>query len=101
MQLNSVVLPAPLGPMRPTISPASMASETSRFAARPPKRLVEDSTRSRRGHALRRRRASWAKPAGPRQREQAGGTERRDDDDDEAVHDQIDAAAGERPRAER
>src|SRR5207245_10644077 len=47
MQLNSVVLPAPLGPMRPTISPASMASETSRFAARPPKRLVEASTRSR------------------------------------------------------
>src|SRR3989442_1082004 len=47
MQLNSVVLPAPLGPMRPTISPASMASETSRFASRPPKRLLEDSTWSR------------------------------------------------------
>src|ERR1043166_7917252 len=96
MQLNSVVLPAPFGPMSPTISPGSMASDTSRFASRPPKRLVAASTLSRAAMAL-----SKAQPPGPRQREQAGRTERRDDDNDEAVHDQVDAAPGERPRSER
>ncbi len=49
MQLKSVVLPAPLGPIRPTISPGSMTSETSRLATRPPNRLVHDSTSSRAG----------------------------------------------------
>src|SRR5437879_9361916 len=91
--------------MSPTISPGSMPSDTSRFASRPPKRLVTVSTLSKAAMALRRcarrRPSPEAQPAGPRQREQAGRTERRDDDDDEAVHDQVDAAAGERPRAER
>src|SRR5215471_20511503 len=41
MQWNSVVLPAPFGPMSPTISPRSIVSETSRLAIRPPKRLVQ------------------------------------------------------------
>ena len=31
-----VVLPAPLGPSRPTISPAATSSETSRTTVRPP-----------------------------------------------------------------
>src|SRR5881396_3062477 len=105
MQLNSVVLPAPFGPMSPTISPGSMASDTSRLASRPPKRLLAASTLSKAAMALRRRARRRpppeAQPAGPRQREQAGRTERRDDDDDEAVDDQVDAAPGERPRAER
>src|SRR5207247_11339498 len=104
MQLNSVVLPAPFGPMRPTISPGSMASDTSRLASRPPKRLLAASTLSKAAMALcrrARRPPPKAQPAGPRQREQAGWTERRDDDDDEAVDDQVDAAAGERPGAER
>src|SRR5262245_16206322 len=100
MQLNSVVLPAPLGPMSPTISPASTLSETSRLASRPPKRLVAACTVSRAAIALRRRARDWpaaTKPPRPRQREQSGRAERGDHDDDEAVHDQVDAAAGERP----
>src|SRR5437016_340990 len=101
MQLNSVVLPAPLGPISPMISPGSMASEISRLASRPPKRLVEASTRSSDAIALRRRRPASPEPARPRQRQQAGRTEGRDDDDDEAVHDQVDAAAGQRAGAER
>src|SRR3954453_9536221 len=39
MQLKMVVLPAPLGPMRPTISNSSTLSVTSRSACRPPKRI--------------------------------------------------------------
>src|SRR6266404_771040 len=101
MQLNSVVLPAPLGPMRPTISPASMASDTSRLASRPPKRLVQDSRLSSGAMALGRRRPAPAQPAAPGQREQPGGTEGRDDNDDQSVDDQVDAAAGQRPGAER
>jgi len=53
MQLKSVVLPAPLGPIRPTISPGSIARETSRLAIRPPKRLVDRSTCSSGAIALR------------------------------------------------
>src|SRR4051794_21301792 len=37
--LNSGVLPAPLGPMAPTISPSPMATLTSRLACTPPKRI--------------------------------------------------------------
>src|SRR5689334_2580560 len=109
MQLNSVVLPAPLGPMRPTISPLSMTSETLLLATRPPKRLVADSTLSSVAIALavgggrpRRRTAPLAaEPPLPRQRQQARRTEGGDEDDDHAVDDQVDAAAGERSRAER
>ncbi len=39
MQLNSVVLPAPFGPMMPTISHSSMRRFTSRSACTPPKRI--------------------------------------------------------------
>src|SRR5687767_189117 len=101
MQLKSVVLPAPLGPMRPTISPASMASDTSRLASRPPNCLVDASTLSNGAIVLGRGRPAEAQPARPRQREQAGGAERRDGDDDEAVHDEVDAAAGQWAGAQR
>src|SRR5208282_5534161 len=37
--LNRVVLPAPLAPMRPTISPSSTAKLTPRRTSRPPKCL--------------------------------------------------------------
>src|SRR5438552_9423111 len=57
MQLNAVVLPAPLGPMSPTISYSSTCRLTSRSACRPPKR-IESSTASRTGiDALRSRSA--------------------------------------------
>src|SRR5450830_1193314 len=38
IRLNSVVLPAPLGPIRPTRSPRWIAPEKSSTATRPPKR---------------------------------------------------------------
>jgi uncharacterized protein YhdP len=38
IRLNSVDLPAPLGPIRPTISPRPTEIETSLLATRPPKR---------------------------------------------------------------
>ena len=59
-----VDLPAPFGPISPTISPASTAKLTSLTATRPPKRLVTPSTSSSRvpaeGSA---RRVSGAAPA--------------------------------------
>src|SRR3954449_3701810 len=48
MQLKMVVLPAPLGPMRPTISNSPTLMLTSRRACRPPKR-IETPTVSRTG----------------------------------------------------
>ena len=44
MTLNTVVLPAPFGPIRPAICPSSIASETSLSAVTPPKRTVTLST---------------------------------------------------------
>src|SRR5215510_12322530 len=43
-RLSSVVLPEPLGPRMPRISPASICSETPDTATRPPKRLLSPST---------------------------------------------------------
>src|SRR6266571_2274271 len=40
MQLKAVVLPAPLGPMRPTISNSPTSSVTPDSACRPPKRMA-------------------------------------------------------------
>src|SRR5579859_8237510 len=40
MQLKSVVLPAPFGPINPTIERSATSNETSEFAARPPKNLL-------------------------------------------------------------
>src|SRR6516162_4525784 len=44
--LNSVVLPAPFGPIRAQISPACRSNETPPTATRPPKRTVTSRTRS-------------------------------------------------------
>src|SRR5271167_3179434 len=43
MQLSSVLLPAPLGPISPTIDPVSSANETSLRAWMPPKSTDTDS----------------------------------------------------------
>src|SRR3954447_10374790 len=51
MQLKQVVLPAPLGPMRPTISNSSTSKATSSSACRPPKR-IDRSMASRTGIGL-------------------------------------------------
>src|SRR5258705_10995033 len=40
MQLKSVVLPEPLGPMRPRISPSRTSKDTPFSAVKPPKCLV-------------------------------------------------------------
>src|SRR3954471_186814 len=57
MQLKQVVLPAPLGPIRPTISNSSTFRLTSSRACRPPKR-IESSSASRTGIDALRSRAS-------------------------------------------
>ena len=44
MQLKQVVLPEPLGPMRPRISPGLTSKETPWRARKPPKRLVRPET---------------------------------------------------------
>src|SRR5688572_28143711 len=44
MQLNAVVLPAPLGPIRPTISYSSARNETASSAWRPPNRMPRSLT---------------------------------------------------------
>src|SRR5947208_3639269 len=46
MQLNSVVLPAPLGPIRPTMRPGATSKETPSSATMPPKRTATSCTRS-------------------------------------------------------
>src|SRR5512139_3291397 len=46
MQLKSVVLPAPFGPIRPTMRPASTSKETLSSATMPPKRTPTPSTRN-------------------------------------------------------
>src|SRR5882762_2262509 len=56
MRLKTVVLPEPLGPMRPTISPSSIRRERSSTARRPPKSFVRPSvSRS----AILRSRPAW------------------------------------------
>src|SRR5437763_15657430 len=44
MTLNNVVLPAPLGPMRPVTRPGSAVRATSCRATTPPKRTLTSST---------------------------------------------------------
>src|SRR5437868_11480775 len=46
MQLNAVVLPAPFGPIRPTISHSSTDRLSPSIATRPPKRIVRSRTSS-------------------------------------------------------
>src|SRR5712691_8915028 len=44
MQLKRLVLPAPFGPIRPTIWPSTMSNETLSSAATPPKRRLTSRT---------------------------------------------------------
>src|SRR5438046_9642550 len=46
MQLNTVVLPAPFGPIRAVIAPRPALKETLLMATSPPKRMLRCSTRS-------------------------------------------------------
>ena len=47
MQLKSVVLPAPFGPIRPQMAPAATSKETSCSAVTPPNRIVNPLTASK------------------------------------------------------
>src|SRR5499427_5536416 len=82
MTLKRVVLPAPLGPMMPTISPGAARRETSRTAVSPPKRLVTASSSSIAAPGA----EALAEPA-----DQSLGDEAHDDDEEAAVDDEIDA----------
>src|SRR6266536_5092103 len=82
MTLKRVVLPAPFGPMMPTISPGAARSETSPTAVSPPKRLVTASSSSiaaRGADAL-------AEPSDQALRDQADHH-----DEEAAVDDEVDA----------
>ena len=57
-QLNIVVLPAPFGPMKPTMWPAATENETRSSATMPPKRTDTFSTSSK-GWTMARPRAGW------------------------------------------
>src|SRR5271163_1352039 len=46
MQLNTVVLPAPFGPIKAVMVPRPTSKLRSSMASRPPKRMVKCSTRS-------------------------------------------------------
>src|SRR4051794_29129539 len=46
MQLKSVVLPAPFGPIRPTMLPGATSNDTPSSATMPPKRTATSCTRS-------------------------------------------------------
>src|SRR4029079_11951655 len=66
----SVVLPAPLGPMRPVISPRATSRSTASRARTPPKRTVI-SVSWRMGSAMDRLRARLGTGQGPEQRRHA------------------------------
>src|SRR5579871_861460 len=87
-QLNRVDLPAPLGPIRPRMSPSSTATEALSTALKAPNALVM----SRASISMA---AYWLGPARPpcEQRQQAGRQEARDDDDDGAVDEESQAGA--------
>src|SRR5579864_3532113 len=90
-QLKKVDFPAPLGPMRPTISPSSTARSASDTAVKPAKRFVTFSALS---SMARRRRASGARKgeAAPKL-EQSARLEAGDEHDDAAIDDEGEAAA--------
>src|SRR3954451_20462927 len=93
-QLNSVDLPAPLGPISPRISPCSSVTEALSTALKLPKALVT----SRASRSMDRSRRNRRLLAAPRpqpvdQRQNAAGLEARDQHDDGAIDDERQARA--------
>src|SRR5437868_14838109 len=78
MQLSSVLLPAPLGPINPTIDPVSSANETSLRAWMPPKSTDTDS--------MERQVISRPPPEPSQHAPQPLGHEHHDDDQQEAEY---------------
>src|SRR6516164_5346763 len=88
--LNSVVLPAPFGPIRAQISPACRSNETPPTATRPPKRTVTSRTHSSGASVT----IVALDEGGMQAREQAGDTARQeqdDEDDQQAEHQFVEA----------
>src|SRR5439155_2175277 len=105
-RLNTVLLPAPLGPMRPWIAPSVTTMERSATAARPPKRRDTplssssnpDSHLARAGSAAALHRAS--QPTGNRHK--PVGHEQHGQDEDQAVDQRlVGAQLPQRLRGER
>src|SRR5262249_51164913 len=96
IRANSVVLPAPFGPITAVMRPASAASETPSTASRPPKRLARLSVRSSGSAmgALRRRDGRRTRKARENIGQDASDAARRERDDEDqhaAVHDEVEA----------
>src|SRR3954454_23156342 len=87
-QLNSVDLPAPLGPIRPRISPCSSVTEALSTALKLPKAFVTSRASRSMGRSRRDRRLLAAlRPQPFDQGQNAAGLEARDQHDDRAVND--------------
>src|SRR5882762_3455376 len=92
-QLKKVDLPAPLGPIRPRMSPSSTATEALSTALKAPNALVMPrASISMAGHRLRRSRFGLARTMAE-QRQQPARQEARDDHDDGAINQEGDARA--------
>src|ERR1700722_18730829 len=88
--LNSEVLPAPFGPIRPRISPSCTSKLISTLAATPPNDLLTRSTSSSGGIV----RSGWRAHTDADQARQTLRPGERHDHDQRAVDHQVDAAAG-------
>src|SRR5438876_4184363 len=86
IRLKTVLLPAPLGPMRPWIEPGSIVIERSTTASSPPnRRVTEESSRSKadsRGLGGPSAHLSDEAAGGARQRHEALGREKHREDED-------------------
>src|SRR5882757_2015658 len=90
-QLNKVDLPAPLGPIRPRISPCSSVTEALSTALKLPKAFVTSRASRSMGSSLRNggfRGFAAPRPQPVDQGQNAAGLEARDQDDDGAVDDE-------------
>src|SRR6185295_11547724 len=95
-RLNAVVLPAPLGPMRPSTSPRAISSERSRTATNPPKRLEIPETWRSGGTGL----SGRAGPEAAQGRVGALREEKHHRDQQEAVGDQVRAGPASLPEVD-
>ena len=76
MQLNAVVLPEPLGPISPRISPSCTSNDTAFSAVKPPNRFVSSRTFSTgAAHAPRRARHRRRGGEAPRWRQRIASGE--------------------------
>src|SRR5215216_2306528 len=92
IRLNIVVLPAPLGPIRPRISPALTSKLTLSTATRPPKRRVALAMLERSGGAGRRR--LYARQPAQREGHDAGARPLQQQDEQHREHDDFELARG-------